>query len=323
MRKKKSLLFISSLIVLMLVLVGCGSDNADQEQDGADVTNSTEDPIIIGSFIDTEGGILGNMLLLALEDEGYTMTDKVQFGTPDVHRKALLEEELHIGIDYTGNGQFYSEGIDEGVWRDREEGYEAIKEYDKEENSLVWLEPAEANNTEMLAVKEAFADENDLETLEDFARYVNEGGEVKFITSQLFAEKEMGLLGMEEGYGFDLSSDQLITLPHGNTAEMITALENETDGVNMALVYGTDGSLADLNLKVLQDPLSIPPVYEPSAIVRAEILEAYPEIESIIDEVFSTLDLETLQVMNKKVIVDGLSAKDVAQEHLEEVGILE
>lgn len=321
MLKKKNILFLLSFMLLGLILVACGSDNSVQDEDS--VTNSSEDPIIIGSFIDTEGGILGNMLLLALEDEGYTMTDKVQFGTPDVHRKALLEGELHIGIDYTGNGQFYSEGIDEEVWRDRDEGYEAIKEYDKEENGLIWLQPAEANNTEMLAVKEAFADENNLETLEDFARYVNEGGEVKFITSQLFAEKEMGLLGMEEGYGFDLASDQLIMLPHGNTAEMITALENETDGVNVSLVYGTDGSLPDLNMKVLKDPLSIPPVFEPSAIVREEVLDAYPEIKQIIDEVFATLDLETLQLMNKKVIVDGLSAKDVAQEHLKEVGILD
>lgn len=321
MFKKKNIFYIVSFMLLGFILVGCGTDNGAQDDDS--VTNSSEDPIIIGSFIDTEGGILGNMLLLALEDEGYTMTDKVQFGTPDVQRKALLENELHIGIDYTGNGQFYSEGIEEEVWRDRDEGYEAIKEYDKEENGLVWMQPAEANNTEMLAVKEAFADENDLDTLEDFARYVNDGGEVKFITSQLFAEKEMGLLGMEEGYGFDLSSDQLIMLPHGNTAETISALENDTDGVNVALVYGTDGSLPDLNLKVLKDPLSIPPVFEPSAIVQAEILEAYPEIEQIIDEVFATLDLETLQVMNKKVIVDGQSAKDVAQEHLEEVGILE
>lgn len=321
MRKNKLFTFILSFTILILVLAGCGSDNGDQA--GDDVTNSSDDPIIIGSFIDTEGGILGNMLLLALEDEGYTMTDKVQFGTPDVQRNALLEEELHIGIDYTGNGQFYSEGIDEEVWRNREEGYEAIKEYDKEENGLVWLEPAQANNTEMLAVKEDFADENNLETLEDFARYVNDGGEVKFITSQLFAEKEMGLLGMEEGYGFELSSDQLIMLPHGNTAEMISALENETDGVNVSLVYGTDGSLPDLNLKVLEDPLSIPPVFEPSAVVQADVLEKYPEIEEIINEVFDGLDLETLQVMNKKVIVDGMSARDVAQEHLEELGILE
>lgn len=321
MKRKKVLLFILSFTLIASVLAGCGAN--DNVQDGESVDKNPDDPIILGSFVDTEGGILGNMILLALEDEGYTITNKVQFGTPDVHRKALLEEELHIGIDYTGNGQYYSEGFDEAVWGDAEEGYQSIKKYDQEENGLVWLQPAEANNTEMLAVKESFADENNLDSLEDFARYVNDGGEVKFITSQLFAEKEMGLLGMEKGYGFELESDQLIMLPHGNTAEMISALENGTDGVNVTLVYGTDGSLPDLNLKVLKDPLSIPPVFEPSAIVQEDVLEKYPEIGDIINSVFDTLDLETLQMMNKKVIVDGLSAEDVAREHLEEEGILE
>lgn len=321
MQKNKKRMLLVSFVLFVLVLAGCGADSGGQDEN--EQTNSPDDPIVLGSFVDTEGGILGNMLLLSLEDEGYTITDNVQFGTEDVHRNALLEGELDIGIDYTANGQFYTEGVDEEVWRDSVEGYETIKEYDKEENGLIWLEPAEANNTEMLAVKEEFADEHNLETLEDFASYVNDGGEVKFITSQLFAEKQLGLLGMEEAYGFELDSDQLIMLPHGNTAEMITALENETDGVNVSLVYGTDGSLSELDLNVLEDPLSIPPVFEPSAIVQEEVLEEYPEIEGIIEKVFATLDLETLQEMNKKVIVDGLSAKDVAREHLEEEGILD
>jgi len=319
---KKNRIYIFALVVVLIIsaLSGCGAP-ADENNSG-DVINP-DSPIILGSFVDTEGGILGNMVLLALEENGYLLTDKVQFGTPDVHRNALLQDELDIGIDYTGNGQYYSEGFNEEVWGDAAEGYNSIREYDEANNGLIWLQPAAANNTEMLAVKKEFAEANNLESLEDFADYVNGGGEVKFITSQLFAEKAMGLLGMEEGYGFKLKPEQLILLPHGNTAETISALANGTDGVNVALVYGTDGSLPDLGLVVLSDPLSIPPVFEPSVIVRAEILEMYPEIKDIIDNVFGTLNLENLQIMNKKVIVDGLSPKDVAREHLVEEGIIE
>lgn len=317
MRKNKNAILVLAFILMISILSACSSSDKEEE------TKNPDDPIVLGSFVDTEGGILGNMILLALEENGYIITNKVQFATPDVHRNALLQGELDIGIDYTGNGQYYSEGFDEEVWGDMEEGYNSIRDYDIENNALVWLKPANANNTEMLAVKKDFAEENNLKSLDDFADYVNSGGEVKFITSQLFAEKDMGLLGMEKAYGFKLEADQLIMLPHGNTAETINALANDTDGVNVALVYGTDGSLVDLDLLVLDDPLSIPPVFEPSAIVREEILEKYPEIKDIIENVFSTLDLQTLQLMNKKVIVDGLSPKDVAEEHLNEEGILE
>lgn len=317
MKKNKNIIFILVVILVLQVLSACSPSPEKNEAINPD------DPIILGSFVDTEGGILGNMVLLALEENGYSITDKVQFGTPDVHRNALLQGELDIGIDYTGNGQYYSEGFDEEIWRDKVEGYKFIKTYDEEKNDLIWLEPANANNTEMLAVKRDFAEANNLKTLEDFADYVNNGGQVKFITSQLFAEKNMGLLGMEEGYGFKLKPDQLIMLPHGNTAETISALANDTDAINVALVYGTDGSLPDLNLVVLEDPLSIPPVFEPSVVIRGEVLEKYPEIKAIIEGVFKTLDLENLQIMNKKVIIDGLSPKDVAKEHLTEEGFLD
>lgn len=315
---------INKIMIMMLIMllvgvsvVGCTSP----VEDVGDLKNP-DDPIVLGSFVDTEGGILGNMLLLALEKEGYEITDKVQFGTPDVHRNALLQGELDIGIDYTGNGQYYSENADEGVWRDAKEGYEIIKTYDMD-NGLVWLQPAKANNTEMLAVKREFAQANNLKDLNDFSQYVNNGGQIKFITSQLFAEKKFGLLGMEEAYGFKLNPDQLILLPHGNTAETMSALANGTDDVNVALVYGTDGALVDLDLVVLNDPQSIPPVFEPSAIVRAEVLEKYPEIKDSIEGVFGSLTLENLQTMNKKVIVDGMSPKDVAKEHLTNEGFLE
>lgn len=317
MKIKKFIMIITMLLIASLA-VSCASPKVDSGE-----VKNPDDPIVLGSFVDTEGGILGNMILLVLEKEGYKVTDKVQFGTPDVHRNALLQGELDIGIDYTGNGQYYSDNADEEAWRDADLGYETIKTYDMDNNSLVWLQPAKANNTEMLAVKRDFAEANDLEDLDDFAEYVNNGGQVKFITSQLFAEKKFGLLGMEEAYGFKLNPDQLILLPHGNTAETISALANETDGVNFALVYGTDGSLVDLDLVVLDDPQSIPPVFEPSAIVRAEVLEKYPEIKDIIEGVFESLNLQNLQTMNKNVIVDGMSPKDVAKEHLTNEGFLD
>ena len=316
-RMNKKIIAIIITIFTMSILASCAAEETDGE------AKNPDDAITLGTFVDTEGGILGNMLLLALEDEGYLIEDKVQFGTPDVHRNALLQGELDMGVDYTGNGQFYSEGIEEDVWRDKDAGYDAIKTYDEENNDLIWMKPANANNTEALAVKREFAEANSLTTMEDFADYVNGGGEVKLITSQLFAEKESGLLGMESGYGFKLEPDQMILLPHGNTAETLKALSNGTDGVNVALAYGTDGSLADLDLVLLEDILSIPPVYEPSAIIRKEVLDKYPEVQEIVESIFGLLDKENLQQMNKEVIVDGLSPRDVAETFLKENGILE
>ncbi len=303
------------IAMFSLVLSACGSTGGK--------SINADDPIVLGSFVDTEGGILGNMILLVLENKGYLIEDKVQFGTPDVQRNALLQGELDMGVDYTGNGQFYSKGLSEDIWRDSAEGYKAIKEYDEKENKLIWLEPAKANNTEALAVKKDFAELNGLKTMEDLAKYINAGKEIKLITSQLFAEKEAGLLGLEKAYGFKLNENQMILLPHGNTAETLKALANGTDNVNVALAYATDGSLVDLGLVILEDPLSIPPVYEPSAVIRKEVLDKYPDIKGIVENAFSYLTKENLQEMNKRVIVDGVSPKVVADEFLRENKIID
>lgn len=99
---------------------------------------------------------------------------------------------------------------------------------------------------------------------------------------------------------------------------MLKALSEEKDGVNVSLVYGTDGALDKMNLVVIEDPKSIPPVYLPAPVLRGELYDKYPEIETILKPVFLSLTLEILQGLNAKVAYDGEAAKDVAYNYLEE-----
>lgn len=59
------------------------------------------------------------------------------------------------------------------------------------------------------------------------------------------------------------------------------ALVEGIDGVNVWLVYGTDGALDKMNAKVFADPKSIPPVYLPAPVIRGELLRKYPELETL------------------------------------------
>jgi osmoprotectant transport system substrate-binding protein len=63
-------------------------------------------------------------------------------------------------------------------------------------------------------------------------------------------------------------------------------------------------------------------VYAPAPIVRRELAEEYPQIATILEPVFATLDLETLQTLNSRIAVQGRSPRDVAREYLEEKGFL-
>ena len=88
------------------------------------------------------------------------------------------------------------------------------------------------------------------------------------------------------------------------------------------MAYGTDGSLSAFGLVVLEDPKGAQPVYEPAPIIRGEVFDRYPEIGSILEPVFETLDLETLQTLNSKIAVEGQNAADVAREYLTSKGFL-
>ncbi|MFC1902112.1 ABC transporter substrate-binding protein [Chloroflexota bacterium] len=309
---KQILVFLLSFLVLLAVIVsGCGGQS-----------EAGKGPIVVGSKIDTEGSLLSQMIILMLTDSGFDVVDKSQFGPTSVVRKALESGELDIYPEYTGNGAFFFDETESDVWNDAQKGYERVKQLDKETYNIVWLKSAPANNTWAIAIPKLLSDEESIRTLDDFAAYVNRGGYVKLIGSEEFVTSPVALPKFQEVYGFSLKQEQLLTVSSGDTAQTEKAASEGTDDVNAAMAYGTDGSLSALELVVLADPRGAQPVYEPAPRVRGEIVDQYPEIAGILDPVFASLDLVTLQNLNAKIAVEGRNANDVAKEYLIAKGFL-
>ena len=57
-------------------------------------------------------------------------------------------------------------------------------------------------------------------------------------------------------------------------------------------------------------------VYAPAPVVREAVLQQHPEIAKLLDPVFTTLTLETLQQLNAEIAVDGEDAAAVALAYL-------
>ncbi len=279
--------------------------------------------VVVGSKIDTEGALLGNMMVLLLEDASFAVVDKTQTGTTPIVRSAIIAGEIDIYPEYTGNAYYFFSGETEAaIWKDFQAGYEKAAELDLKANDIVWLAPAPANNTWAISVRQDLAKAQSLATLEDLADYINSGGTFKLAASEEFVSSEAALPSFEAGYGFSLDDDQLLVFAGGNTTLTEQAAASGQEGVNAAMAYGTDGQLAALGLKVLTDTKNIQPVYAPAPIVRRELAEEYPQIATILEPVFATLDLETLQTLNSRIAVQGRSPRDVAREYLEEKGFL-
>ena len=52
--------------------------------------------VVVSSKIDTEGGVLGNIILSVLNANDIKTTDRVQLGATPVVRKALIAGEIDI-----------------------------------------------------------------------------------------------------------------------------------------------------------------------------------------------------------------------------------
>ncbi|MDR6950710.1 osmoprotectant transport system substrate-binding protein [Ancylobacter sp. 3268] len=279
------------------------------------------DSVTVGSKIDTEGAILGNVIALLLEQKGIDVKERISLGPTKIVRTALLEGEIDIYPEYTGNAGFFFNVDSDPAWKKADTAYAKAKALDAA-NKLVWLQPAPANNTWAIAVRGDVAKANNLATLDDFGKWVAGGGKVKLAGSAEFVESAAALPAFQSAYGFKLGQDQLLVLSGGDTAATIKAAAEGTSGVNAAMVYGTDGGIAALDLKVLTDTKGVQAVYEPAPVVRAAVLEAHPEIATILAPAFGALSLETLQSLNAKVQIEGQDARSVAKTWLTEKGLL-
>jgi osmoprotectant transport system substrate-binding protein len=281
-----------------------------------------EPQVVVASKADTEGALLGSMIALVLEREGVPVRTRLQLGATQEVRAALLSGDIHIYPEYTGNGAFFHAMESDPAWRAPATAYQTVKRLDAERHRLVWLDRAPANNTWLIAVRGDVARRENLKTMEDLAKLARRGGALKLAGSAEFVESPAALPSFEKVYDFKLPRDQIVVLPSGDTAVTMRAAAQGVSGVNAAMVYGTDGAVAALDLIVMEDVKGAQIVYEPAPVVRADILQKYPAIAPALARVFGSLTMRKLQELNGQIAVEGQPARTVAQRYLEQEGLL-
>lgn len=279
-------------------------------------------PLIVSSKNDTEGAVLGQIILLALEHARLEARDRTGLGGTPVVRAAILAGEIDLYPEYTGNAATFFRREGDPLWKDAAAAYAEAKRLDYEANRIVWLTPSPADNTWGLALRKDVAEPNRLKTFSEFGRWASAGGAVKLAASAEFVHSASALPAFQAAYGFRLRSDQIVSLAGGDTAATIAAAAKNISGVNAAMVYGTDGGIPFSGLVVLEDDRRAQPVYQPAPIIREAALAAEPRIAEILKPIFERLDLETMQRLNGRVQVGGEPARAVAESYLRGTGFL-
>lgn len=310
-------------------LVACGTGGSADDGTVAASVDLSGVEIVVGSKDFTEQQILGAITIEVLQATGANVEDRTGLGSTAATREALVAGATDMYWEYTGTGWLVILDHKQPV-PGAQQQFDAVAKEDLRENDIAWIAPpAPANNTFALAVSSDVADPDSdqydedlakIETLSGLSALVQQSPEKATVcVASEFAERDDGLPGLEEDYGFTFPQDGVITLEN---EDLIYEAVDRGGSCAFGEVFRTDGRIDSLGLRVLDDDKDFFPVYNPALTVRAQLLEEHPEIEELFAPIAAKLDEETLRGLSTAVDVDGRPVQDVAQDFLEEEGFL-
>jgi osmoprotectant transport system substrate-binding protein len=278
-------------------------------------------PIEIGTKNFTEQFVVGNLMAVYLEDQGFDVSLRTGMSST-VLREAMETGQVDLCMDYTGT-QWLTYTGHEFNGESPEEIYQLAKDSDAE-IGLVWLDPIWCNNTYAIAVTREFAETNDVYDLEAFAAYVNDNeGRVPFASDFEFYARPDGILGLQVHYGFAFHPDSVVTVLPGLTFEYLIQGESIA-----AMVFGTDPQVVKYDWVVLQDTQNFWPPYDLAPIVNEQTLAANPGLEDALNDLIAAFPTDpaaarlAMTELNAMVDIDLMEPEEAAQEWLEDKGLI-
>lgn len=302
---------------LGLVLAACGGGEgeggagpaaAPGEQrplDGATLT--------VGSKEFTESILLGKITGQALEAAGAQVTDKTGISGSATVRAALEAKEIDLYWDYTGTGWVNILGNSPSDVPD--DLYQAVSTEDREKNAVAWLPPAPFENSYAMAVKADYAAANGLTTLSDAVAHFEKTPQDSVVcAASEFLNRDDGLPGLEKAYDIDFGKV--------NELDFNLIFTQIGESCPIGEVTTTDGRVLARDLQVLEDDKDFFLEYRGAVTLRQETLDRYPAVAEVLAPVSEKLTDEVITQLNSQIDVDGEQPEDVAQEWLEEQGLV-
>jgi osmoprotectant transport system substrate-binding protein len=305
MKKRFRLLFICAVLTFAASICLPGN------------SMSAEKKIVIGGKNFTEQYLLPELAKDLLEKAGYKVELKTGLAT-NLARKALEQGEIDFYYEYTGTAYtVFFKQKDPEIMKDSVKVYNWVRDKDKK-NGLIWLDPVEFNNTYTLMMQKNEAQKKGIQSISDLAGYVNQHPEdLIFGVGTEFWARPDGFRKLMKVYGFRVPAGKVKKMSIGLA---YSALKNGQIDVGMG--FATDGRIAAFGFVNLVDNKKFFPVYNPAPVIRAKVLEKYPEIPNILKPLANNLSTAEMQEMNKLVDVDHESVAKVAKDWLRKKGLL-
>jgi osmoprotectant transport system substrate-binding protein len=290
--------------------------------------------IRVGSKNFPEALIIGEIYAQALEAAGFTVERSLNLGGTVVAHEALVNGELDLYPEYTGTGLLVilektvadataeaeaspaaSPAADGAFGPVDTAVFDYVKAEYEAQFGLTWLDQSPMNNTQALAVKRQFSEENGITTISQLWAYGQEN-DLTISAPVDFEEREDGLAGLTATYGETNASVNGV-----DPGIKYQALVD--DDANVVLAFSTDAEIGFYDLVVLQDDLGLWPPYHVAPVARMDTLAANAGVAEALNAVAPLLTSETMIALNGLVVGDEKQEPaDVARDFLTQNGIV-
>lgn len=272
---------------------------------------ATKPVIRLGARVFTEQTVLAEITARYLNQHGFDVRITGGLGS-NLARSAHETGQLDMVWEYTGVSLVSYNHIEERM-PSAAATYAKVKALDAQKG-LIWLTPSKFSNTYALALPHKIAEQypqvNSISQLNQVLREEQDRDHLVALDTE-FANRPDGLVGLTQTYDLQVTRRNIRQMDAGL---VYTALRNGQ--VFSGLVYTTDGRLSAFNLKLLEDDKHYFPDYTAAPVVRKEVLDAHPQLATLLKPLAEQLDDQAMRELNAKVDVEHQSPGKVAAEYL-------
>ncbi|NDJ57468.1 glycine betaine ABC transporter substrate-binding protein [Enterobacteriaceae bacterium 4M9] len=276
-------------------------------------------PLVLATKSFTEQHILSALTVLYLQKKGFQVEAQTNIATV-ISRNAMINKQIDMTWEYTGTSLIIFNHIKKRMTP--QESYDTVKRLDAR-LGLVWLKPADMNNTYAFAMQRKRADAEHISTMSQMVAKIEHIRQTDPDNNWLlgldleFAGRSDGMKPLQQAYNMPLDRPQIRQMDPGLVYNAIR------DGfVDAGLIYTTDGRVKGFDLKVLEDDKGFFPGYAVTPVVRKDTLDANPGLEQAFDTLTSLLNNEVITTLNAKVDIDHQTPQQVARDFLKQKGLL-
>jgi osmoprotectant transport system substrate-binding protein len=293
---------VGAVLALALVAAACGS--GDGAVDG--------DPIKVASFGFNESVIVAEIYAQGLEANGYEVERKLNLGSREVVKPALESGEIDLVPEYIGSLAGFLEteqsADSQTTWENARTAFE--------DSGVTLLQYSPAQDKNAYVVTAETASELGLSTVSDLQPVA---GDLIFGGPPECPDRDLCLKGLIDVYGLEFAEFKSL-----DAAGPITIAALEGGEIDVALLFSTQGIIAEKGWVSLEDDQGLNPAENLVPAIRTEVVDAYgDDLVALLESFSEALTTEDLTELNKRADLDQEDPAVLAEEWLIRFGFVE